>query len=93
MYTCPTMKRTVQPLTRKDLTEELKRFATKDDLNNAIKDLASKEDLVTFKDAILHEIAKMRDEVAIVGGQRDILEDHELRIETVEKHLHIQPAA
>lgn len=80
-------------MTRKDLTDELKKFATKDDLNNAIKDLASKDDLITFKDAILHEIVKMRDEVAIVGGQRDMLEDHDQRIETIEKHLHIQPAA
>lgn len=97
------MNRTVKPLTRNELQEELekyptkvdlqnelKKFATKDDLNSAIKDLASKDDLITFKDAILHEIAKMRDEVAIVGGQRDMLEDHDQRIETIEKHLHIQ---
>ncbi len=93
------MKTTAKPITRQDLTEilrkELKNFATKDDLNSFEKRIgdrfATKGDLVTFKDAILKEIKDMRDEVAIVGGQRDMLEDHELRIETVEKHLHIQP--
>lgn len=73
------------------------RFATKDDLNSLEKRLgdrfASKEDIITFKDAILKEIKDMRDEVAIVGGQRDTIEDHDQRIETIEKHLHIQPAA
>lgn len=87
------MKRTVQPLTRKDLQEELKDYPTKVDLQNELKNSATKDDLITFKDEILHEIVKMRDEVAIVGGQRDMLEDHDQRIETMEKHLHIQPAA
>lgn len=87
------MKRAVKPLTRNELQEELKKYPTKEDLQNELKKFATKDDLVTFKDEILHEIVKMRDEVAIVGGQRDMLEDHDQRIETIEKHLHIQPAA
>ncbi len=76
------------------LKAELKtEFVTKEDLNNAIKNLASKDDIISFKDAILHEIVQMRDEVAIVGGQRDMLEDHELRIETIKTRLHIQTPA
>lgn len=94
------MKRTLKSLTRKDFTEilreELKNFATKDDLNSLEKRMgdrfATKDDVITFKDAILKEIKDMRDEVAIVGGQRDMLEDHDQKIGTIEKHLHIHPS-
>lgn len=91
------MKNASKQLTKQDVTEivqiAVKDLVSRDDLNNAIKGLASKDDLITFKDEILHEIVKMRDEVAIVGGQRDMLEDHELRIETIETRLHIQTPA
>lgn len=79
-------------LTKKDINLLKETFATKDELKEELKKYATKEDIVTFKDEILHEIVKLRDEVAIVGGQRDMLEDHDQRIETIEKHLHIQPA-
>lgn len=94
------MKPTMKPLTRKDFTQilqkELKSFATKDDLNSIEIRMgdrfATKDDIISFKDEILKEIKDMRDEVAIVGGQRDMLEDHDQRIETIEKHLHILPS-
>ena len=73
------------------LSEEVFREVLKQEIQSVEKRFGSK--VLEFKDAILKEIKDMRDEVAIVGGQRDMLEDHELRIETVEKHLHIQPAA
>ncbi len=67
-------------LTKKDITllivamKEV--FATKDDLKaleSRMNDrFATKNDIIEFKDAILHEIVKLRDEVAIVGGQRDM---------------------
>ncbi len=69
--------------------DDLIRFATKDDLNTLEKKFEEK--VSVFKDAILKELKDMRDEVAIVGGQRDMLEDYDQRIETIEKHLHILP--
>lgn len=78
-------------LTKKDINLLKETFATKDELKEELKKYATKADIVTFKDEILHEIVKLRDEVAIVGGQRNMLEDHDQRIETIEKHLHIQP--
>lgn len=56
-------------------------FATKDDLKN----YATKADIVSFKDAILKEIRDMRDEVALVIGYKDQIEDHENRIDVLEK--------
>ena len=73
------------------LSEEVFREVLKQEIQSVEKRF---ENIVLeFKDAILKEIKDMRDEVAIVGGQRNMLEDHEQRIETVETHLHIQPPA
>lgn len=89
------MKPTTKALTRQDFTEilqkELKNFATKDDLNALENKFETK--VIEFKDTILKEISDLRVDVTIVTGQRDMLEDHDQRIETIEKHLHIQPAA
>lgn len=43
-----------------------------------------KDDLITFKDQILTEIKKLREEVAVVIGYKDQIEDHETRIEKLE---------
>jgi len=43
------------------------------------KDFATKEDLIDFKDAILHEIRDLRDDITVTTGYRDMLEDHENR--------------
>jgi len=64
-----------------------KKFATKDDL----KMYATKNDMIDFKDEILHEIKSMREEVAIVTGYKDQIENHDYRIERLEKHTKIPP--
>ena len=58
-------------------------FVTKDDLNR----FASKDDLVSFKDEILKQIQDLRDDVAIVTGYRDMIEQHETDIEAIKKHF------
>lgn len=73
------------------LSEEVFREVLKQEIQFVEKRFGS--NVLEFKDAVLKEIKDMRDEVAIVGGQRDTIEDHDQRIETIEKHLHIQPAA
>lgn len=73
------------------------KYATKNDIKDHLvafekrmdKKYASKDDIISFKDEILHEIKGMREEVTLVIGYKDQIEDHETRIETVEKHLHI----
>ncbi|MEK7597697.1 MAG: hypothetical protein AAB441_03580 [Patescibacteria group bacterium] len=56
------------------------RFATKDDLKN----YATKDDLINFKDSILSEIIKLREDIEVVIGYRDMIEDHDQRIEKLE---------
>ena len=58
-------------------------FVTKDDLSAMEK--RQKDERISFKDAILKEISDMRDEVALVIGYKDQIEDHEDRIELLEK--------
>lgn len=72
------------------LSEEVFRDVLKEEIQSVEKRFVNK--VLEFKDAILKEIKDMRDEVAIVGVSRDMVEDHEQRIETIEKHLHIQPS-
>lgn len=44
-----------------------------------------KEDMLAFKDEVLHEITSMRDEIGILVGYRDMIEDHENRLQKLEK--------
>jgi hypothetical protein len=74
-------------LTKKDISKLEEKFATKDDL----KAFATKIDLVDFKDAILHEIKGLREDVTLVTGYKDEIEDHDIRINRIEKHLHLTP--
>ena len=60
--------------------EDFKRFATKEDLKN----YATKDDLINFKDSILSEIIKLREDIAVVIGYRDMIENHDQRIEKLE---------
>lgn len=60
--------------------EDFKRFATKEDLKN----YATKDDLINFKDSILTEIIKLREDIAVVIGYRDMIENHDQRIEKLE---------
>jgi len=60
-------------LTKIDINKLKEIFVTKDEF----KDL--KNDIVTFKDEILHEIIKLRDDITVIIGYRDMIEDHEQR--------------
>lgn len=57
-----------------------KKFATKEDLKN----YATREDMIDFKDSILSEIIKLREDIAVVIGYRDMIENHDQRIEKLE---------
>ena len=72
-------------LTNSDINRLKETFATKDELQMAKNDL--KNDLVNFKDALLHEILAMRDELSVVLGYREQIEDHEHRLEKLEKKI------
>ena len=65
----------------KEVKESIKHLPTKDDL------VSLKDNLVTFKDEILGEIKSMREEVAVVTGYKDEIEDHETRIGKLEEIL------
>ncbi len=72
-------------LTKKDL-QQISQIITEafDDPNNSLrKEL--KNDLLTFKDEILGEIKDLRDDVAVVTGYKDQIEDHEVRIDKLER--------
>ena len=66
-------------LTKIDINKLKEIFVTKDEF----KDL--KNDIVTSKDEILHEIIKLRDDITVIIGYRDMIEDHEQRIIKLEK--------
>ncbi len=70
-------------ITDNDIKKLKQTFATKEDL----KGFATKDDLIDFKDAILHEIQNLRDDVTVTTGYRDTLEDHEDRPEVIESHI------
>ena len=46
-----------------------------------------KNDMVQFKDDILHEIVNLQDDVAILTGYRDTIEDHDVRIGKLESNI------
>lgn len=77
-------------LTRTDIAKLEEKFVTKEEFHQFKKEIF--DALISLKDAILHEIKGLREEVAIVTGYKDQIEDHEVRIETIEKKLQI-PAA
>lgn len=73
-------------LTKIDLDNLRNIFATKIELERVEKKMDDFLDkLVLFKDQILHEVVAMRDELTVVLGHRDMLEDHEIRISKLEK--------
>lgn len=69
--------------------DDIKNFVTKEDSKNFVtkqdsKKFATKEDLIDFKDTILGEIIKIREDMTIIIGYRDLIEDHDKRIEKLE---------
>ncbi len=72
--------------------DDLKRFATKDDLKRfATKDdlkyLPTKEEFYSKMDELMGEVKAMREEVMVVTGYKDQIEDHETRITKIETVL------
>lgn len=47
-----------------------------------------KDDMLQFKDDILTEIIRLRDDIAVTTSYRDTIEDHEARIDELEKHVY-----
>ena len=66
-----------------DVKKLKKIFVTKEELKQTEKRLLNS--LVEFKDSILKEIIDLRDDVRVVIGYRDMLEDHEQRLTKIEK--------
>lgn len=54
------------------------------DVKKLERKFASKNDLVEFKDSILGEIIKLREDIEVIIGYRDTIEDHDQRIEKLE---------
>lgn len=69
-------------VTKNELKKELKRFATKDDLADSVREL--REEIINFKDSILSEIIKLREDVTVIIGYRDLIENHDKRIGKLE---------
>jgi len=74
-------------ITKNDIKKLENVFATKEELKAGQKSLEDK--IISFKDAILKEIKDMRDDIAIIVGYRDTIEEHEERIEKIERHIRI----
>lgn len=53
--------------------------------NIATSEKRVNENIVSFKDEILKEIQDLRADVAITTGYRDMIEDHDQRIEVLER--------
>jgi len=77
----------VKKVVRDVIKEE--RIATKDDIKEALASYATKDDIISFKDEILKEIKDLRVDVTIVTGYRDMIEDHDQRIEAIEEKIGI----
>lgn len=50
---------------------------------------ASKNDIQTFKDDLSKQIKDLSEEVSLITGYKDQIENHDLRIGHIEKHLHL----
>jgi hypothetical protein len=72
-------------ITKSDFQELEEILVTKRELKDSEKSI--KDAIIEFKDVILHEIQGLREDVAIVTGYKDQIEDHEFRIEIAEKKL------
>jgi len=61
------------------------KVVTQDDLNQALSKYATKDDLISFKDAILHELQGIWDNQELITGYKDQIENHDIRKEHIEK--------
>lgn len=69
-------------ITDADIKKLERVFATKRELANTA--ISFKKDIVDFKDSILSEIIKLREDIEVVIGYRDLIEGHDKRIEKLE---------
>jgi len=74
-------------ITDVDITKLKKVFVTKDELTQTEKSI--KDVIIDFKDEILHEIKGLREDVTIVTGYKDQIEDIDIRVERLEKFTKI----
>lgn len=61
-------------------------------LNEKVGPLPTKDEFFTKMDQVLGEVRAMRQEFEIVKSQKDRIEDHEDRLETIETHLNLATA-
>jgi len=54
------------------------------DMKKLERRFATKDDLINFKDSILGEIVKLREDISVIIGYRDMIEDQDQRIEKLE---------
>lgn len=65
---------------------------TKTDIKN-IKEIfrndfnKMREEIIQFKDDILNEIIKLREDNTVIVGYRDMIEDHDIRITKLERKI------
>lgn len=81
-------------ITDADIKKLKKVFATKEELSKMDMKLDGtfdllRGDITSFKDQILHEIIKLREDITIVVGYRDMIEDHETRIGKIESKIYV----
>lgn len=91
-YNVDDMKKLVKNVLKEEKVatkDDLKNFATKDDLKQEFSKYATKDDLIGFKDTILHELQAIRDNQELITDYKDQIENHDVRIEHIEKHLHL----
>lgn len=72
-------------LTKADILKLEEKFVTKDEFLSETKSI--KDLIIEFKDTVLHEIQGLREDVTIVTGYKDQIEDQENRIEKIETHI------
>ncbi len=46
-----------------------------------------KEEILQFKDEVMGRFQHIDEEIAILAGHQDVWEDHENRIQNIEKHI------
>lgn len=69
-------------LTNQDINKLKSIFATKEEFKELKNEFI---DIVTnFKDTILTEIIKIREDIAVITGYRELIEDHEAQITKLE---------
>ena len=70
-------------LTKTDINKLKGIFVTKHEFQKVTTEI--RNEIINFKDAILNEIVKLREDISVVVGYRGMLEDHDQRITKLEK--------